>query len=336
MKLSTMFRAGMGVLKGRLFNSPSPLFMILALTNRCNSKCNYCKIPQRSGEELTTKEIFSLFEQAVALGVQRIGLWGGEPLVREDLGEIIGYAKKLNLYVTLDTNGYLLPEKISQLQGLDHLIISFDGSEKANDANRGSGSFGKVIKALELAPAHFKTWTITVLTKNNLEEAAYISDLAKKLGFVATFQLLHHNPKMGENRPLSPEPEAYRKVLGELMAKKQQGLPIGTSINCFRHLRDWEDYSQIRKNIPGSPPCWAGKFFFNVDADGKLYPCSLLVDEVTGLDFRAKGLKAALEALAAPACNSCLATCFTEYKLLFNLDFPTILAWMLSMQRLKQ
>ena len=334
MKFSTMFRAGMGVLKGRLFKEPAPLFMILALTNRCDSHCNYCKIPQRGGAELTTQEIRSLFDQAQALGVQRVGLWGGEPLMREDLGEIIRYAKQKNFYITLDSNGYLLRKKFTELKGLDHLIISFDGSQTANDANRGEGSFERVYPSLELASKMFKTWTISVLTKNNLDELEYLTGLAQKLGFISTFQLLHHNPKMGENSPFLPSGEEYCRALDELIRLKKKGAPIGTSLDCFRHLKNWEDYTVIRKKIPGSP-CWAGKFFFNVDANGKVYPCSLLVDETPGADFRDKGLEYALRHLPEPECNSCLATCFTEYKFLFNLNFPTILDWMISMKRVE-
>ena len=332
MKLKTIMRAGTGVLTGRLTGSPRPMFMILGITNRCDAKCSYCNIPHRKQREMTTEEIFSLLEQAAALGVQRVGIWGGEPLVRADIGDIVKKAKELELYVTLDTNGFLLPKRIHEFPDLDHIIISLDGDEAAHEANREPGSHKKVMAAIEAAAPKIKTWTITVLTKNNLDQIDWIIDQAEKLGFVATFQVLHHNPAMGDSLTLLPEPGEYRKALEYIMQRKKDGAPVGTSTACLNHLKNWGNYREIYKKEPG-PVCWAGKFFFNVDADGSIYPCSLLVDQQEAPNFLETGLKKAVNSLEAPPCNSCLATCYTDYKLLFNLHFPTILEWVNAVRR---
>jgi MoaA/NifB/PqqE/SkfB family radical SAM enzyme len=333
-KLATMLKAGTGVLQGYLSGRYPPLFLILSVTNRCLSHCRYCKIPDRRQRELSTAEIGSLLKQAAALGTQRLGIWGGEPLVREDIGEIIHQAKALGLYVTLDSNGYLVPERLKDLRELDHLIISFDGPEAAHDANREPGSHAKVMRALEAATPHHKVWTITVLTKHNLDSLDYIFAQAERLGLVTTFQLLHHNPNLGKNDELLPSPEEYRAVLDKLIQAKRAGKPIGTSYLALQHLRRWQDYREIKLPRHASPfHCWAGKFYFNVDSDGSVYPCSLLVDDVPHANFLEHGLAAALRALPALPCDGCLATCYTEYNSLFSMNLSTIWEWMLAMRK---
>ena len=54
---------------------------------------------------MTTREVFRLFDEIAAMGTIRIGLWGGEPLIRDDIGDILEYGKKKGFYITMDTNG---------------------------------------------------------------------------------------------------------------------------------------------------------------------------------------------------------------------------------------
>jgi hypothetical protein len=72
--------------------------------------------------------------------------------------------------------------------------------------------------------------------------------------------------------------------------------------------------------------CLAGRLYANVDADGRLYPCSLLVGEMTGAST-AGGFLPAWEALGETPCTRCTATAFAEYNRLLALDFGTVLDW---------
>lgn len=331
MKLATMARAGLGVFAGHFSGKPAPLFIIWAVTNRCPSNCNYCNIPKRCQKELTTEESFSLIDQIVEAGCQRIGLWGGEPLMRDDIGEIVDYALEKGLYVTLDSNGYLFPEKVDQLKNLPHLLLSIDGPEEVHDKNREEGSYKKVLRAIQAASArNMNLWTITVLTVNNSnpESIDYLLDLADKYNFTTTFQLLHHSENFGDSFSLQPEPEVYREIIRYLIEKKKEGRQIGTSLRAFNHLLTWEDYSKFKiPQTKNGRKCWGGKFFANVDVNGNLYPCSLLVEYVESKNFLEVGFKEAYESIPEPPCNQCLATCYTEYNQLFSLDFKTILEW---------
>lgn len=331
MKFTRMAKVGLSVFAGHLTGKPKPLFVIVALTNRCVSHCRYCSIPDRRQREMTTDEIKSLIDQIVDMGTQRLGLWGGEPLVRDDIGEIVDYAVEKGLYVTVDSNGYLIPHKIDQLKNLQHLLLSIDGPEEANDANREKGGFRKVMKAIEVASKkNINLWTITVLTKNNIDEKSldFLLDIADEYNFTTSFQLLHHSKNFGDSTTLRPTPEEYNNALRYLMKKKSEGRRIGTSYAAFRHLIDWPDHSKyILPDRKRGWKCWAGKFYANVDADGSVYPCSLLVEKVPSKNFLEVGFKEAFESLQEPPCQICQATCYTEYNMLFSLRLGTIMEW---------
>ena len=61
----------------------------LYLTHRCNLRCLYCSSPYRNTPELGTPEWRTVIDQLAVLGCRRVGILGGEPLLRPDLGEII-------------------------------------------------------------------------------------------------------------------------------------------------------------------------------------------------------------------------------------------------------
>jgi len=137
--LEKALRMGRGAVMANLFGTRTPLNVMLSVTNRCLSRCAYCKIPTRSQREMTTAEICNLFDQMKAAGTVRVGLWGGEPLVRKDIGRIVDHARSLDFYVSLDTNGYLVPQKLPELEGLDHIVVAVKDLEAAAERYRGFG-----------------------------------------------------------------------------------------------------------------------------------------------------------------------------------------------------
>ena len=331
MKLKNLLRIGTAVLAANLFNKRTPINIMFSVTNRCPSRCNYCVIPLRKQRELTTQEIFSLFDQLSENGTQRLGLWGGEPLMREDIGEIIEYAKGKGFYVTLDSNGYLIPQKIDQLKNLDLLIISFDGPKEVHDKNREVGSWEKTVRALEIATKRLPVWTITVLTKNNLNQIDYILDLARKMNFYTTFQVLHHNEYIAaDSQSMLPSPEEYKKAIRKLIEEKKKGAPIVSSLRYLEQLLKWQDYSKTHRigKEKGDIPCWAGKLFCNIDTDGKVYPCVVLIEKIKALNFLEVGFKKAFDNISSVKCSACTASCLIEFNLMFSLRFDVIYNWM--------
>lgn len=330
-------RMGFGVLGHKLFGLTRPLNVMLAVTNRCNSHCRYCNIPERDHLDMPTDQIKKLIDEMAAAGTVRLGLWGGEPLLRPDIGELIGHAKSKGLYVTMDTNGLLWQERAAELRGLDHVIFGLDGRPENHDVNRGAGNYHKVQRAIESATTTpgLSAWTITVLNKNNLEDIDYLLDLARQLKFLCTFQILHHNELMGRNHAeLMPPDDEYRAAIKHLLRRKQEGARIGSSTRYLRYLLAWLDYKTSTRAEPHlGVRCKAGSLYCNIDANGNVFACSLLIGKVGAVNAIQKGFKAAFAAITPLPCQACTASCFTEYNYIYGLDPACILDWMRAMRR---
>ena len=119
----------------------------ISLTDRCNFRCGYCMPKEIFGKDyhfLPKKELLSFDEikllsnAFVNLGVEKLRLTGGEPLLRKNIAELIYDLKKLktlkgeSVEVTLTTNGFLLQQFTSSLKksGLDRVTISLDALDE--------------------------------------------------------------------------------------------------------------------------------------------------------------------------------------------------------------
>ena len=89
MQLSRMIAMGLRTVAFQTLGVRCPVNVMLAVTNRCNGRCAYCRIPMRSPEDLSTDVILRLIDEMKAAGTVRLGIWGGEPLLREDIGTIV-------------------------------------------------------------------------------------------------------------------------------------------------------------------------------------------------------------------------------------------------------
>ncbi|HUZ82681.1 MAG TPA: GTP 3',8-cyclase MoaA [Gaiellaceae bacterium] len=109
----------------------------ISVTDRCNFRCVYCMPKEVYGRDhafLERRELLSFEEIArvasvfVDGGVQKIRITGGEPLVRRDLERLIAQLAKLDVDLTLTTNGSLLPQKAQLLAdaGLRRITVSLD------------------------------------------------------------------------------------------------------------------------------------------------------------------------------------------------------------------
>jgi len=313
-----------------------PTNVMVAVTNRCNSRCRYCRIPSRPGRDMTTDELLRLVDELRAAGTVRLGLWGGEPLMRDDIGAIVSRAKRQGMYVTMDTNGLLWKERCGELRDLDHAVIAFDGNRAAHEANRGTGTFAKALEALEGASSTpgLKVWTLTVLTRHNLGDIDFILETAERLKIASAFQILHHNANLGRNHAeLMVSNDQYREAVRHLLQRKREGARIASSTRYLNYLLAWPDYAVTTQPQPHlGLTCKAGALYCNVDADGKVYACSLLVDVAPAENARAVGFRKAFAAIPPLPCQGCTAACFTEYNYLYALDPVCIAQWVRAMR----
>src|SRR5262245_10572323 len=101
---------GRSLLSWYVDGTPRPFSASLAVTNRCNLRCTYCNTPFLDPNDLPLAKVEVLFDRLARFGVKRLGLAGGEPMVRKDIGEIVAMAKARGFYLTMNTN-LLLFEK---------------------------------------------------------------------------------------------------------------------------------------------------------------------------------------------------------------------------------
>ena len=108
-----------------------PLWLLAELTYRCPLQCPYCSNPieiARYKGELSTGQWVSVLQQARKMGAAQLGFSGGEPLVRQDLEELIAEGRRLGYYSNLITSGVGMDEaRVAGFKeaGLDHIQISF-------------------------------------------------------------------------------------------------------------------------------------------------------------------------------------------------------------------
>jgi cyclic pyranopterin phosphate synthase len=108
-------------------------YLRISLTDKCNLRCTYC-MPQEDMQFMPSKwlmqadEIQALAEIFVEMGVEKIRLTGGEPLVRKDVGQIVSGLGKLPASLTLTTNAVFIDQFIGDLKeaGVNSLNVSLD------------------------------------------------------------------------------------------------------------------------------------------------------------------------------------------------------------------
>lgn len=121
------------------------------LTRRCNFRCRGCNVWREQGDkELPTQEVKRGLDILRDLGVVDLVLSGGNPLLREDIGEIIQYASRYFITTVYD-NGSMALKKKQALQYADLVAISIDSLDpQKNDYIRGvKGAWKNAMKAVE-------------------------------------------------------------------------------------------------------------------------------------------------------------------------------------------
>lgn len=153
------------------------------VTLRCNDTCEFCPM-WRGDQGISESGDQGLLESIRRLGVKHLNITGGEPLLREDLPEILTKAKGLGFYVTLTTNGILYAEKARLLDGkIDRLYFSLDYPiAEEHDRSRGVECFHDVIKSIRLATElGEKPIILFTLTRDSVRFLPEMMDLADKL-----------------------------------------------------------------------------------------------------------------------------------------------------------
>jgi cyclic pyranopterin phosphate synthase len=136
----------------------------VSITDRCNYKCVYCRTGTDGAQfaELAMKDYLRMIRIFVSLGIQKVRLTGGEPLLRKDIISLVAQLAELRtnlagdpLDIAITTNGHLLAEMAAPLAraGLSRITVSMDAVDPAIFARitRVPGSFERVLAGVRAA-----------------------------------------------------------------------------------------------------------------------------------------------------------------------------------------
>lgn len=259
--------------------------MSILITSRCNSRCAYCDSWQTGRQVFqgpTIDDIVRLAKSAKQLGVREVSISGGEPLIRNDLEDIIAILSKA-FKVVLTTNGILLTrERVTRLvnSGLNVLILSLDSLNAGIYQRLRGVSLDYAEQALECLiyakekHPHLKTGVNCVVNRYNIN---YLQDFSreffKRLPRSGRISFLAYDRTWKDNPELIPTEEQYPVLIREienLIRMKQQGFYIMNSIENLRNIPAYLYNKKIREDSR----CISGSIAIWVDAEMKLHPCS--------------------------------------------------------------
>lgn len=245
--------------------------VFLHVTKACNLHCSYCYFSARKPlpDEMTTAEFTRLWPEIVAVRPQKVVFTGGEPLLREDILDLLRGLRDADpehhILRCLNTNGHLVtPELARDLVGLaDEVRVSLDALPARNDALRGAGNFDAAVRALEYYYAvGFEPKVLVTLT------SASLPDLEELLCFLIGKKITRIN--LNGFRPIGRGKGHWewqadpKEVRGAMRRAWERCLP-----------------GQPAPREPAEPEtqchCGVGSFL-NILPNGDVFPCHVLVD----------------------------------------------------------
>jgi len=259
-------------------------YFIYEITPKCNIDCVYCyniwkKDANYQQKELNFDDIKNLFEKLIKeTEIEGITITGGEPLLHENLFEIIDFFKQKNINVGLTTNGILLTDLlIDKLikSGISYVEISLDSLNLENYKTlTNDNQLNKVKQSILNFKKHNITLTVsTIITKINLEDISNIIDLC--YGFSVDFLSLNRFISQGKDKQLieklKPTNQQIKYVLDLANSKSlNYKLPINISVPI-------EDCIISHKNYPNLKfgTCGCGSKKWLIDSVGNLRTCEL-------------------------------------------------------------
>jgi mycofactocin radical SAM maturase len=263
----------------------APICLTWEITYGCNLACIHClsSSGRRDPRELTTTEAKAVIDELHDLQVFYVNIGGGEPTIRPDFYELVGYCVSRGVGVKFSTNGSTInAERAARLAGMDYVDvqISIDGADAAtNDAVRGRGSYDTARRAMDhLAAAAFGPFKISVvMTRHNIDQLDAFEALADEYG--AQLRLTRLRPSgrgadtWGQLHPTQEQQVALYRWLID-----RPGVLTGDS---FFHL------SALGEPLPGLNLCGAGRVVCLIDPVGDVYACPFVLHP----EFRAGSVR---------------------------------------------
>jgi MoaA/NifB/PqqE/SkfB family radical SAM enzyme len=214
----------------------------LEISNRCNMACGYCYIPEKAGQELSTKQWKAILDDLAGYGIFQVTFGGGEPTLREDLKELALHVRKRGLNLCMTTNGLKLPEiGPDTLCLFNQVNVSYHGSKEV------------LWRALRHLDNHGVPRGVNFLaTEGYLPQLPFVALLVE--AFEAELVML---TAKGISDAVPPE-----RVLAEAKKLHEQGIKVAVDgLSCSSEIKEF---------------CMQKKRFCDVDSSGNVLPCSFI------------------------------------------------------------
>lgn len=249
-------------------------------TLRCNARCQFCgsRCEAHGGEELTTEEILSAFRDIASHYDPKsimINVTGGEPLLRQDLFEVMTQCSHMGFPWGMVSNGILITDEVIEkmrCSGMKTISISLDGLEETHDSLRGvKGGFQKAVHGLKkLVDAQFldHIQVTTVTTARNIDLLNELYAFLKTLG-IHSWRLALVDPigRASDDRSLLLNREQMARYLSFLESHSTD--PVLPVITSCSHYLGGRDHALGRQAFR----CRTGKNVASILANGDIYVC---------------------------------------------------------------
>lgn len=251
------------------------------ITWRCNERCIHCynpgaahlphEKPERDTNELSTEEVFSLLEELKKLGVFRITLSGGEPMMRSDFWQVLGCMRKMGFQVGIYTNGLkLIGENAARLASLYPNSVSIsvysDVPEAHDKVTRIPGSFRKSTDVLrKMRSLGVATYMKSIQMNHTVRSYAAVQDLAEELGAGAEVDMLMTASADGASAPLALAAQRPEELI-VMAATPGSPMYVGSIEEGFHFIQ----------RDPDASVCGAGVTTMALDPEGNIVPCNSL------------------------------------------------------------
>ena len=173
------------------------------ITRKCNYRCVGCNVwREQDKRELSTEEVKRGLDILRKLGIIEIVLSGGNPLLREDVEEILDYTSR-HFVTTVYDNGSMAAGKIEALRNMDFVAISIDSLDEArNDHIKGvKGAWSKAMEAVETLHSEGINVSVTpTISQLNLNEIVDITNYFSQKGIPLWYCLYSHDLSADANQ----------------------------------------------------------------------------------------------------------------------------------------
>jgi radical SAM protein with 4Fe4S-binding SPASM domain len=271
-------------------NQAHDFFIQWHLTERCNLRCTHCYQTGKETDELSLWEIkatiseidemFRAWSETYGLEFSpSFNITGGEPLLHEDIFEIIELLRMRNFEVYLLSNGiFLNKEKVNLLSrfGVKGVQVSMEGPEKIHDSIRGKGSFSSSLKGIGyLLEAGIKVTLNVTLSNINADYFMDMISLSASLGV----QRLGFSRLVPSGRGLALlnkmlQKEKVKELYEVIFSQNTNGLEIVTGDPLASQMRAIDDANDLGSFPTGG--CAAGISGLTILPDGTITPCRRL------------------------------------------------------------